>query len=339
MSRIGWLLGLAALALGMAWWWLRPVAGPAAGDSDVGEVVATAATVESAGAADSPAIVPASPAAPPNSATARWAAELQRPGATPVKLPYPIDDSLDPEAARALYRKSREVVDCYTARASLDTEAWELRTGTRWLDAAERQRVLAGLREARRRQQAVCQRHGLDPDDADAPPPATVPYGFVTWARTSAAASGDPAAHLEHSAFVRRRPDISHEIRPLMRQLLAGDADDLPLVARIYERGARDLPLLVPLNSRQAQSYAPLPNFDAIWTLVGCDRGMDCGGTSLSADRLCLIRGLCGYPDVETAVRDGLIGESELETAMQARVNIVAALRRGDVDAIVGRGP
>ena len=93
------------------------------------------------------------------------------------------------------------------------------------------------------------------------------------------------------------------------------------------------------MDPRRAGSYTPPPNFEAIWLLVACDRGMDCGGTSLSADRLCLIRGLCGYPDVESAVRDGLLGESELETALQARAHIVEALRRGDFDAIAGRGP
>ena len=34
-----------------------------------------------------------------------------------------------------------------------------------------------------------------------------------------------------------------------------------------------------------------------------------------------------------------MFGESELETALQARANIVEALRRGDFDAIAGRGP
>lgn len=337
MSRIGWLLALAALALALAWWWLRPVASPAAGDSAEAEIVATAAPAGSAGVADSPGTEP--PAAPPNRATAKWEAETQRRGAKPSKLPYPIDDNLDPAAARALYRKSREVVDCYSAQASLDTEAWERRTGTRWLDTAERQRVLAGLRETLRRQQGVCRRHGLDPDNADAPRPASVPYGYVTWARTSAAASGDPAAQVELMTYSQQRPDIDREIRPLMRQLLAGEPDDLPLLARIYGRGARELPSLFPTDGALTQAYAPLPDFDAIWTLVACDRGMDCSGASVTADRLCLLRGLCGYPDVESAVRDGMLGESTLATALRARAHVGAALRRGDFDAIVGSGP
>lgn len=340
MTRRHWLLALALIALSLLTWWQRPTEGPAndtsllPGDGPVLQPPAASARLPGAVAPD-----PAGEDPGPSIATSRWEAELQRPGSRPIQLPYPVDGNLDGIAARALYRKASEVRDCNFARFSLDSANWERWTGTRWLEAPERQRVLAGLQEAIRRQLASCRKHGLREDDPDAPPPPGVPYGFLLWARTSAAASGDPAARAEHYAYIRRRADLDSEIRPVVRELLLGDAEYLPDLERLYGKYGRELPTLIQTDPRRAGGYTPPLNYEAVWMLVACDRGMDCGGTSLSADRLCLTRGLCGYPDVETAVRDGLIGESELETVLQARANIVAALRRGDFDAIAGRGP
>ena len=335
-----WLLPSVFLALGLYAWWQRPIDPPATGPrltQGEGAVAVEAEAVAATASASEPSPAAAEPG--PNIATARWAAELQYPTAKPVQLPYPVDGGLDRAAARALYRKAGEVRDCYSVQIALDSANWERQTGTRWLDPPERQRVLAGLQGAIQRQRASCRKHGMREDDPDAPPPPGIPPRFQLWARTSAAASGDPAARAEHYAYIWRRADLDSEIRPVVRELLLGDAQDLPALERLYGKYGRELPPLFQIDPRRAGSYTPPPNFEAIWLLVACNRGMDCGGTSLSADRLCLIRGLCGYPDVESAVRDGLLGESELETALQARANIVEALRRGDFDAIAGRGP
>ena len=340
VTRMRWLLALVFLALGLYAWWQRPIDPPAAGPrltQGEGAVAVEAEAVAATASASEPSPAAAEPG--PNIATARWAAELQYPNAKPVQLPFPVDGGLDRAGARALYRKAGEIRDCYSVQIALDSTHWERGTGTRWLEPPERQRVLAGLQGAIQRQRASCRKHGMREDDPDAPPPPGIPPRFQLWARTSAAASGDPAARAEHYAYIRRQADLDSEIRPVVRALLLGDAQDLPALERLYGKYGRELPPLFQIDPRRAGSYTPPPNFEAIWLLVACDRGMDCGGTSLSADRLCLIRGLCGYPDVESAVRDGLLGESELETALQARANIVAALRRGDVDAIAGRGP
>jgi hypothetical protein len=161
----------------------------------------------------------------------------------------------------------------------------------------------------------------------------------VLWARLSAAASGDPAARAHHFRSVNRRVDVATEIRPVLRELLVAAPSDLPNAGALQSRYSQELgPLLKPPVGRYGQ-IRNAPDSEALWLLVACDMGMDCAGTSIEADRLCLTSGLCGYQNLESAVRDGLLGSTELAPTLQARQQIVAALRRGDIAALVEPGP
>lgn len=336
MSRASYLLLALVLAF-IAWWFSRDDAMP---PTRPGVPNHAHGSDTDANANVTPSPAPRSASAPepaPNSATARWLADLQRPRGKPYPLPYPLDASLDRAAARALYRKSQDVSDCYVARGALDTSVWEQWTGTRWLDAAERERVLKALQAAVARQIDSCRRHGMSEVDGVFSP--TVPAGFVRWARTSAAASGDPAARAVHFQAVPRRVDVDTEIRPVVRELLLADPVDIPVLALLHGRYGAEMGAVLQMDPARAWRNGARLDPEALWLLVACDMGMDCVGTGAPADRLCVDQGLCGYPDVESAVRDGLLGSSELELTLQARQQIVALLRRGDVDAIVNRPP
>ena len=123
------------------------------------------------------------------------------------------------------------------------------------------------------------------------------------------------------------------EIRPLLRELLLADPVDLPALSALHERYGPQLGEV--LQVERGYGYQINVNMEALWLLVACDRGLDCGETSVAADQLCLTQGFCGYSNVEAAVRDGLIASPELEPTMHTRERIVAALRRGDIDAFV----
>jgi hypothetical protein len=173
-----WLLAVMLLFAMTAWWFGHAGGGPAT------DPPATAAA--EGGVAATPGPADARPASKldadsdpgPNSATAQWLSDIQRRGAKLPPLPYPIDASLDRAAARALYRKSREVSDCYRAQAGADTRAWEQWTGTAWLEAAERDRVLKALHAAIQRQRGNCRRHGLREDGDGAAPEDVIPHRF-----------------------------------------------------------------------------------------------------------------------------------------------------------------
>lgn len=338
MKRIFWWLAI-ALVVALATWWSgrvdvdRPIDVPAtapASDVAAPAVMSTDAPVSSTARQ--------SPDAGPNSATAQWLRDSQRRGANLPPLPYPIDASLDRTAARALYRKAEDVSDCYMARASADLRAWERWTGTAWLEAVERDRVLKALNAVIQRQLPKCRRYGLPENGVGVAEGEAIPPGYVRWAVTSAAASGDPAARARHYRSANRRLDVATEIRPTLRELLVSDPSDLPNAEPLQIRYGSELGGVLNVSGGYGQRRN-VPDAEALWLLVACDMGMDCSEASVAADRLCLTRGLCGYPDLQSAVRDGLIGANEMAATMQARERIVAALRRGDIAALVDPAP
>lgn len=338
MSRNLWWLAIALVVAGATWWSGRvdvdrpidkPVTAPG-GDVAAAAVMSSDAPVSSAARQ--------SPDAGPNSAAAQWLSDIQRRGVTPLPLPYPLDASLDRAAARALYRKAEEVSDCYTAQASSDTRAWERWTGTAWLESVERDRVLKALQAVIQRQLGNCRRHGLREDGDGASEDAPIPPGFIRWAMTSASASGDPAARARQYRGVNRQVDVATDVGAILRELLVSDPSDLPHAGPLHDRYGRELGPLLRRSGGYGQR-ANVPDTEALWLLVACDMGMDCAEASVAADRLCLLRGLCGYPDLQSAVRDGLIGADELAATMQTREQIVAALRRGDIAALVDPAP
>lgn len=339
MSRRPILLMVLLLSLAAIGWWFRDPGAP---------TPAAIAPIQASGVDTPAASAPAmtvngptelEPGAAPNSATAHWITDTQRRGWKSPPLPFPLDASLDRAAARALYRKAQEVSACYRARNAVDIRTWEQWTGTAWLEAPERERVLQARRAVIERQLGNCRRHGLSELNVDGASNEPIPLGFVPWARASAAASGDPGARANHYQRLNRRANVDTEIRPLLRQLLVEDPQDLPAMGPLHTRHGQELGAVLHMDPARAWRDGKALDPEALWLLVACDMGMDCGGTSNQADRLCLDHGLCGYPDVEAAVRDGLLGSSELELTMQARRQIVELLGRGDLAAIVDRPP
>ena len=66
-----------------------------------------------------------------------------------------------------------------------------------------------------------------------------------------------------------------------------------------------------------------------VWSLVACDLGADCGPQSQFMRGLCLHRGLCGYSDAASALRDGVWPHAWAEMHERRRQELVARLRAG----------
>ena len=318
MSRARTTAGLLALIALSVWYW---TATPVLPQLRTAPVLMASGNVDSAElSSDAVAPIALKTAAGPNIATA----PAFHNGATtaagvPVPLPMAINDRLDAPAARALIWRYRAAHQCLATRQSEHFfENWLRDTGTAWLDASERERVLAGRRAAVERMLDACQRQGFKKagEEFDDEPP-----GYLLWAKASAAASGDPLARLLEYG----RPGYRQEVPSLLTQLVAeGDPTLLVEVGQIHRnRGDLRIPG-IELSGR----WGGRPDPRMVWALVACDLGMDCGGTSSYLDQLCLREGWCGYPNVEAALRDGGIqADAAVETEVQRQM-LRAQVRR-----------
>lgn len=285
-----------------------------------------------------PATVADASATGPNSATAPTLMELGFRGLASIDLPRPIDAGLSPSAARALHRRVVDLRACASARdpdRSAMTGDWERDTGTAWLEPAERERVRAGRRAAVARMLGACRRQGYKAvgkefDDE--------PEGYVVWAIASAAASGDLGARLEAARFDRRKPDVDGVLRPLLVEAVSSrDPEIIASIGQVASRGGTALQAAMPTmpampTSGQRPSL-PRGGYEprALWTLVACDLGLDCGEASPTLDRMCLRDGLCGYPNVEAALRDGQITEAQLRETEYRRQWLGNRIRSGQI--------
>lgn len=328
------------IALGAFCWLLLPQRGAPV----IGSRPSTAApTAPTPTGKTAPATVADAGAAGPNSATAPALMDLGIRGLPPIKLPHPVDASLSPPAAKALHRRVVDLRACASARdpdRSAISGDWERDTGTAWLEPAERERVRAGRRAAIGRLLGACRRQGYktvgkDFDDE--------PEGFVVWAIASAAASGDLGARLESARFARGKPDVDGELRPLLVEAVAsGDPEIIALIGHVAGRGGSALQASLPTTPTSGQQpYIPGGGYEvrAMWTLVACDLGLDCGETSPTLDRMCLRDGLCGYPNVETALRDGQIAEAQLHETEYRRQWLVTRIRSGQFAGMFDPAP
>lgn len=72
----------------------------------------------------------------------------------------------------------------------------------------------------------------------------------------------------------------------------------------------------------------------ALWQLVACDLGADCGAVSPYLRRACARSGHCGYPDVETLMHDAVLGLDAAERVAAARATLLARIRSGQVEGL-----
>jgi hypothetical protein len=66
-----------------------------------------------------------------------------------------------------------------------------------------------------------------------------------------------------------------------------------------------------------------------VWALAACDLGADCGPRSPVLRQLCLQSLLCGYPNLESAVIDGVWPQGMSDALLEERRRLVQRLRAG----------
>ena len=275
----------------------------------------------------------------PNMASAPALFDLNIRGVPPIAVPRPVDEHLAASEAHALFLRNEDMSDCNQARSVRDDRFfdWESDTGVRWLDDAERQRVLTGLRAAIERLMAACRRQGISTTENEW---QGLDQGEYWWALASAAASGDIGARLK-LARIRRPSKIGPDanLRALAHEAFAnGDADTFGLLAALVGRRPQSFEIAYPVSPPGKDDWrrAPPPTINTghLWTLVACDLGLACGPSSPTLDRLCLTAGLCSYPSVEEALRDGAISEAAAEATEERRRWMVERVRSGRVDEL-----
>lgn len=337
---MGALAALAALVM----WALRPSA-----ERPASEVVAKLSTTSIASdnpkqpavALEGPAI-----AAPAQSAPV---ASSSRP---------PASARLDRNGARLAMQAVLDSRDCKLARSESWPRYWAVRTGVAWLPADEQALARAAVHDGRQRLLAACRRQGLSEidDTAGKLRPASLEQALNALAPQMAAAeqtieqaanAGDREAQLLLQASRRPAADVDRDVRPLLNAVLAdvvagADPGLLVGIGRIpaMESGP-DLGRLASWYRLQQTTGRPnaAVNQRALWTLVACDLGMDCGASSPTLDRLCVLQGLCGYPDVEAALRDGVIRRVEAAETEARRHWAVERIRSGQIAGMFDPAP
>jgi hypothetical protein len=103
---------------------------------------------------------------------------------------------------------------------------------------------------------------------------------------------------------------------------------------------AEELQLIGALVSTQGPPGALGPDSGAhwnvrrmVWALAACDLGDDCGPRSPVLRQLCLQSLLCGYPNLESAVIDGVWPQGMSAALQEERRRLVERLRHGGVGA------
>lgn len=300
--RMGWLLVIAIIAA--AWWvWAtRPSSGPQA----------TAQPLPAPATTALPTATHPAPPAPETSApqNERDAAPTQPAG-------------MDPRAAQAAFREALQRGWNCRAEAPADdlAEDWALGLPPAQLERARAERA-AAIDWARR----VCT--GL--------PQALRTLEFKA-AASAALRAGDPWARLAQVASQKHDRALNDaqidELRRALDAVLpAALAEPDPVLFAMIERAIESAPQA--LGERVAGSAQAM-----IWPLVACDLGAECGPDSDFMRRLCLQEALCGYPDVASALRDGLWPMGSAEHFEQRRRTLLAQLRAGGAGVFAAPAP
>lgn len=94
---------------------------------------------------------------------------------------------------------------------------------------------------------------------------------------------------------------------------------------------ARDVAQMALIGQVAAQAQLELGGFGDRegwhWVLAACDLGADCGPRSAPVRQLCLQHALCGYPDLESALMDGVWAQGWAGHEQERRRELVARLR------------
>lgn len=290
--RVGALLLIAIIAA--AWWaWAtRPPSGPQA----------TAP----------PQPDPATTALPPAADPAPPAREASAPPEEPDAASAQPRD-MDPRAAQTAFREAlQRGWNCRDEAPADELEdGWAIGLPPAQLERARAERA-AAVDWARR----VCT--GL--------PQALRTLEFKA-AASAALRAGDPWARLAQVASQKHDQALDDaqidELRRALEAVLpAALAEPDPVLFAMIDRAIERAPQ--PLGERVRGSVQAM-----IWPLVACDLGAECGPDSDFMRRLCLQDGLCGYPDVASALRDGLWPMGSAEQFEHRRRALLAQLRAG----------
>lgn len=298
-----WLM-LAAIISAAIWWgWSTR---PSSGSQATAQPPPVPATTAPPTAAD--------PAPPEQGASTPQPA----PDATPAHPP-----DLDPRAAQAAFRQALQRVWTCGDEAPADdlAEDWALGLPPAQLERARAERA-AAIDWARR----VCT--GL--------PQALRTLEFKA-AASAALRAGDPWARLAQVASQKHDRALDDaqidELRRALEAVLpAALAEPDPMQFAMIERAIEGAPQA--LGERVAGSAQAM-----IWPLAACDLGADCGPDSDFMRRLCLQDGLCGYPDVASALRDGRWPMGSAEHFEQRRRTLLAQLRAGGAGVFAAPPP
>ncbi|MGE4073047.1 MAG: hypothetical protein AB7E72_17910 [Lysobacterales bacterium] len=263
----------------------------------------------------------------------------------------------DAQSARAAMSALQDHQDCWLARNQRWLRRWESQTRSAWLPPSEREQARARLPQARQRLLAACRRAGLSEED---PVQSLQPRNWdeilslaepmsaeITRIQGQALRAGDLQARMHELADRRDRAQVDGEMRALLESALTqairdGQWELLPELALVLARHAG--PELGPLASWYGidqNSHAANIDVDqrALWLLVACDLGLECGAGSITLDRLCLREGLCAYPDVASAVYDGIVRRRSAQETELRRQWAVNRIRRGQINGMFDPAP
>ncbi len=131
----------------------------------------------------------------------------------------------------------------------------------------------------------------------------------------SAAAQGDPLALLLAQGSIMD----GDSFRRLAAQLI--DSGDAEAIARIGW----------VLATRQDRDQFGIDRANLIvadtWLLLGCEFGLDCGAGSRAVDHFCLVRMVCGHPDLAAAIRASR-GEEGSAEVVESRDELLQRIRQ-----------
>lgn len=151
---------------------------------------------------------------------------------------------------------------------------------------------------------------------------------------------GDPLMRLAQLLRQRKRPIDAATLEgmraalamALQSALAAPTADELQLIGAVVS----DYGPAVALGpgSGSAGPYRKM-----VWALAACDLGDDCGPQSSVLRQLCFQELLCGYPNLESAVLDGIWPQGMTQALQAERRELVRRLRENAGVGLFDPGP
>lgn len=260
----------------------------------------------------------------PDSDPSAPASEVPRPAEL---LPTPTNAEpvvFSSEEARAYMHQRQRERDCALAREANQPEKMTEREEMewQWLPAESAAAERAAFAESSRRMLDGCRDEPADSEQ----------QRILDSRRASELAAAIRAGVLQariEALDVPRGagPDYPDELYPLARDVFASkDPEAIHRLGRLSERYG------------QGMGWRHIPDPELVWSLVACDLGRECGAGSRALDQDCLSHGNCGYPDLESALRDR-VSPQQFERAQMLRRGIVDHYRAGALERFMQRDP